>query len=107
MARALSLGENRFPSLQASPPAYVSPVMASSSALLAVFGLGPTELIVILVILLVLFGGSKLPGLAKGLGQSIKEFKKSSKDDPEPEPAKPVVAAEVKKTDTTPRPTTN
>ncbi len=52
--------------------------------------MGPTELIVILVILLVLFGGSKLPGLAKGLGQSIKEFKKATKDEPEPEkPAEP------------------
>ena len=53
-----------------------------------IMGLGPTELIVILVILLVLFGGSKLPQLAKGLGQSIKEFKKSSKeDDQEAKPA--------------------
>ena len=59
-------------------------------------GLGATELVVILVILLILFGGTKLPGLAKGLGQSIKEFKKSSKDDPEPEP-EPVKAAEAKK----------
>jgi sec-independent protein translocase protein TatA len=46
----------------------------------AIMGLGPTELIVILVILLLLFGGSKLPGLAKGLGQSIKEFKKAAKE---------------------------
>ena len=38
-------------------------------------------LIVILVILLVLFGGSKLPALAKGLGESIKEFKKAAKDE--------------------------
>lgn len=57
----------------------------------AFMGMGPTELIVILVILLVLFGGSKLPGLAKGLGQSIKEFKKASKD--EPEQAKPAEPA--------------
>ena len=57
----------------------------------AFMGMGPTELIVILVILLVLFGGSKLPGLAKGLGQSIKEFKKATKDEPEPE--KPEVPA--------------
>ncbi len=49
-----------------------------------VFGLGPTELIVILIILLVLFGGSKLPSLARGLGQSMKEFKKASKDEEEP-----------------------
>jgi sec-independent protein translocase protein TatA len=75
--------------------------MTSSTAFFAgVMGLGAPELIIILVILLVLFGGAKLPGLAKGLGQSIKEFKKSSKDDPEPEPVvKPVT--EVKKTDTT------
>jgi sec-independent protein translocase protein TatA len=53
-------------------------------------GLGPTELIVILIILLVLFGGSKLPGLAKGLGQSIKEFKKASTEEQEAE--KPAVA---------------
>ena len=62
-----------------------------------VLGLGAPELVIILVILLVLFGGAKLPGLAKGLGQSIKEFKKASKDEPEPEPAKPAPAAEAKK----------
>ena len=46
----------------------------------AIMGLGGTELLVILIILLVLFGGSKLPSLARGMGQSIKEFKKASKD---------------------------
>lgn len=46
-----------------------------------IFGLGGTELIVILVIILLLFGGAKLPALAKGLGQSVKEFKNASKDD--------------------------
>ena len=49
---------------------------------LAVFGLGGTELIVILLIILLLFGGAKLPALAKGLGESIREFKKAAKDDP-------------------------
>ena len=38
---------------------------------------------IILVIILLLFGGAKLPSLAKGLGQSIKEFKKAAKDDSE------------------------
>jgi len=53
----------------------------SSSLMAGIFGLGTPELIVILVILLVLFGGAKLPSLAKGLGQSIKEFKKATKDE--------------------------
>jgi sec-independent protein translocase protein TatA len=61
-------------------------------------GLGAPELIVILIILLVLFGGSKLPSLAKGLGQSVKEFKKATKEGEEAvEGSKPVV--EAKKTE--------
>jgi sec-independent protein translocase protein TatA len=37
--------------------------------------LGPTELIIILVIVMLLFGASRLPKLAKSLGQASKEFK--------------------------------
>ena len=76
-------------------------MLTTTGLFVAVMGLGAPELIIILVILLVLFGGSKLPGLAKGLGQSIKEFKKSSKDDPDPEPAK---LAEPKKPEPTATP---
>ncbi|MFZ4629220.1 MAG: twin-arginine translocase TatA/TatE family subunit [Blastocatellia bacterium] len=47
-----------------------------TSFLYLIGGLGPTELVIILVILLVLFGGSRLPSLAKGLGESIRSFKK-------------------------------
>ena len=39
-------------------------------------GIGIWQLIIILVILLVLFGGSRLPSLAKGLGESVRSFKK-------------------------------
>ena len=39
-------------------------------------GLGMQELIIILIILLLLFGSTRLPQLAKGMGKSIREFKK-------------------------------
>lgn len=58
---------------------------ASIAPVLAIFNLGPTELVVILLILVLLFGGTKLPGLAKGIGQSIREFKKASKENAEEE----------------------
>jgi sec-independent protein translocase protein TatA len=44
-----------------------------------IFGMGPTEIIVVLVIVLLLFGGKKIPELMKGLGQGVKEFKDASK----------------------------
>jgi sec-independent protein translocase protein TatA len=61
-------------------------------------GLIPTgggEWVLILLVLLLLFGGTKLPQLAKGLGQSMKEFKKAAKEDDPVVPAK----EEVKKPD--------
>lgn len=45
--------------------------------------LGTSELIIILVILLVLFGGAKLPKLARSLGQAQKEFKEGIAEDGE------------------------
>lgn len=53
----------------------------SNLPLAGILGLGGTELIVIFLIIMLLFGGAKLPGLAKGLGQAIREFKKAAKDD--------------------------
>jgi sec-independent protein translocase protein TatA len=44
------------------------------------FGLGMPEMIVILVIVLVIFGGSRLPQLGEGLGKAIKGFKKGISD---------------------------
>jgi len=52
-----------------------------SLPLAGILGLGGPELIVIFLIILLMFGGAKLPSLAKGLGQSIKEFKKAAKED--------------------------
>ena len=43
--------------------------------------LGTTEIILIVVLALVLFGGSKLAGVGKALGKSIKDFKNEVKDD--------------------------
>ena len=41
---------------------------------------GPWEIVIILVIVFVLFGGKKLPELAKGLGKGLREFKNASRD---------------------------
>ena len=46
----------------------------------ALFNLGGGEIILILALILILFGARKLPELAKGLGQGIKEFKKASNE---------------------------
>lgn len=42
--------------------------------------LGPTELVIILVIVLLLFGAKRLPDLAGSIGSSMKEFRKATKD---------------------------
>ena len=43
--------------------------------------LGATEWILIIAVILLLFGGKKIPELMKGLGSGVKEFKNASKDD--------------------------
>ena len=45
-----------------------------------IFGLGTGELVLILLVILLLFGAKRLPDLARGLGKSIQEFKKASKE---------------------------
>lgn len=51
---------------------------------LAVFGtLGFTEILIILLIIVILFGAKKIPELMRGLGTGIKEFKKASSIDDE------------------------
>lgn len=42
---------------------------------------GVTEILIILAVVLLLFGGKKIPELMKGLGSGIKEFKNAAKDD--------------------------
>jgi len=44
-------------------------------------GIGSTEIIVVAIILLVFFGGKKLPELAKGIGDAIREFRKAATEE--------------------------
>ncbi len=61
--------------------------------------IGGIEVWLIFAVVLLLFGGAKLPALARGLGQSIKEFKKAQRED-EPEPkATETKPAEPKKSE--------
>ena len=48
--------------------------------MLALLNLGGGEIVLILALVLILFGAKKLPELAKGLGQGIKEFKKATRE---------------------------
>ena len=45
------------------------------------FAPGPWQVVMIIAIALLLFGGKKIPELMKGLGQGMKEFKKATRDD--------------------------
>lgn len=45
------------------------------------FGLGGQELIIVLLIVLVLFGGAKIPQLMRGVGEGMRELKKAQRDD--------------------------
>ena len=44
-------------------------------------GIGTTEIVIVGLVLLVLFGGKKLPELAKGMGDGVKEFRKAVRDE--------------------------
>lgn len=71
------------------------------------FNIGPTELIVILVIALLVVGPRKLPEMAKTIGKSLREFRKAQDDlkdsfnfdveDPDPQPpaARPASGSEI------------
>lgn len=53
------------------------------NALILPLAIGPWQIVLIVVIVLLLFGGRKIPELMRGLGSGIKEFKEASKEDPE------------------------
>jgi len=50
--------------------------MSSTTSILAFLDIGGGEMIVIFLVVLLLFGGQRMPELARGLGKSIREFKK-------------------------------
>jgi sec-independent protein translocase protein TatA len=54
------------------------------SAFILAGQIGMTELLVILVIVLLLFGGKKIPEMMKGLGQGVSEFKKGMREGDQP-----------------------
>ena len=62
------------------------------------FGLGSTELIIILVAILIVFGPSNLPKLADAMGKAIRNFKKSVSNEEEASEAKPVERVTEKST---------
>lgn len=79
----------------------ILPIAAASLPFLA-FGIpsGP-DLIILLVIVLVLFGAKRLPELARGLGQSVNEFKKAKEefDKEVAKPSTPSAPADTEKKD--------
>ena len=61
--------------------------------------LGMPELLVILGVAVLLFGGKKIPELAKGMGEGIRNFKTALKGDSEKAPAPPAEPAEIVKSE--------
>ena len=56
-----------------------------TSLFLPFIAIGPWQIVLIVVIVLLLFGGKKIPELMRGLGSGLKEFKDASKEDETPE----------------------
>ena len=78
------------------------------NAMFALLGLSGTELLVVLVVILVLFGAKRIPEFAKGLGKGINEFKKASREvtdsiENDPAPAPSTAPKPVAPVNTTPQ----
>ncbi|RDC64654.1 Sec-independent protein translocase subunit TatA/TatB [Adhaeribacter pallidiroseus] len=54
--------------------------MAMNNVLAFIGGLGTSEVMVIMLVILLLFGAKRIPELAKGLGKGIREFKDATKE---------------------------
>jgi sec-independent protein translocase protein TatA len=63
-------------------------ILVEMNTLLFLGKLGTTEIILILAIVLLLFGGKKIPELMRGLGRGVKEFKDASKGEGNDTPTK-------------------
>jgi len=59
---------------------YGTGIMEAFTSFALIGNIGMTEIIVVLLILLLLFGGRKLPELARGMGKSMKEFRKAASE---------------------------
>lgn len=59
------------------------------------FGIGPLELVIILVIVLLIFGGKKLPEMGRSLGSGMREFKKGVSGEKVDEPQETVTATQA------------
>ena len=69
------------------------------------FGLGPGEMMIVFIIVLLIFGPSQLPKLAKGMGNAMREFRKAQheiSDELNREPTEPRADAPPKPTDAPP-----
>ena len=70
------------------------------------FGLGGTELLMVFVVILLVFGPSQIPKMAKGLGQAMREFRKAQREISEElkaeDPIKPDAAPPAKSPDNRP-----
>ncbi len=65
---------------------------------------GPVELLIVLAVVLLLFGSTRLPSLARGMGQAVSEFKKGTRGEAADDQAKPEASPESPSDGTKPPP---